>query len=395
MKMSFIFDTVMLKDEKNNYYAINLNYELWKERYLKVFDNVIVSTRVKYLPYSQILKKRGYTISNGKNVYIEPIIEYKKITDIFIKYYQIEKHIKEIVNNADCVIIRLPSPLGNIACDICRKLNKKYAIEMVACAWDGYWNYGYWAGKVVAPFMYLVTKFQCKKAKRVLYVTESFLQKRYPTNGININASNVMINEQSEKILKERILTIKNKNKNNNITLGLVGTLELKYKGHIYAIKALKKLIFKYPNMKLELLGNGEGKKLRKIVRKYNLENNVIFKGTLPSGNPVLSWMKDIDILVIPSLQEGLPRVLIEAMSVGCPAVGANTGGIPELINKSVIHNPKDFNKLADDIDRICSNNQYAIKLATENFNNAKKYTRSNLDKKRNEFWQNFKNSNF
>ena len=54
MKVAFIFDTVLLKDENNDYYAINLNYRLWKDRYLKVFDSMVVSTRVKELSHKEI-----------------------------------------------------------------------------------------------------------------------------------------------------------------------------------------------------------------------------------------------------------------------------------------------------------------------------------------------------
>ncbi len=171
-KLAFVFDTVLLKDEKNNYYAINLNYQLWRDRYLKTFDEIIVSTRSKKVPYREIVKKPGYTISNGENVEIKPISKYNKVTDAIFHRREIENQIKEIIDQVDCVIIRMPSPLGNVACYLCRKYNKKYAIEMVTCPWDSYRNHGHWAGKLVAPFMYFETKKQCKQATRVLYVTK-------------------------------------------------------------------------------------------------------------------------------------------------------------------------------------------------------------------------------
>jgi glycosyltransferase involved in cell wall biosynthesis len=390
-KLAFIFDTVMLHDERGNYYAINLNYSLWKDRYLPVFENMIVSTRVKNMPYEEIIKKKGYVLSNGKNVKIKPISEYNKITDIFFKRNTIVRQLEGTIDQADCVIVRLPSPLGNLACDICRKKKKKYAIEMVACAWDGYRYHGHWAGRIVAPYMFLQTKKQCKKASRVLYVTNKFLQKRYPTKGISTNASNVMINEPSNDVLTNRVNKIKNKN--GDVILGLVGPLELKSKGHIVALKAIKLLKEKYPNVRIEFLGAGDGNKLKKQVSNLDLDNNVIFKGTLPGGSAVLNWMDTIDILVIPSYQEGLPRVLIEAMSRACPAVGAKTGGIPELINSEVIHKPGDYKKLANDIKKIIENRDFSIKLAKENFKNSKQYAKENLDSRRMRFWMDFRDN--
>lgn len=392
MKMGFIFDTVMLKDELNNYYAINLNYRLWKDRYLPVFHNVIVSTRVKEMDIEQIRQKKGYTIANGENVEIIPISEYKEFPDIFFNRRKVQKQLKNIIESVDCVIVRMPSPLGILACDMCRKMNKKYAIEMVACPWDGYRNHGHWAGRIVAPYMWLKTRKQCRKAKRVLYVTREFLQRRYPTKGKTTNASNVMINETDSSILNNRILKIKRSNKN-NIILGLVGPLELKSKGHSIALKAVKILKKEYPNIKIEFLGAGEGKKIKNMIRKLDIQDNIVLKGTLPAGQAVLEWMDSIDILVIPSFQEGLPRVLIEAMSRGCPAVGAKTGGIPELISADVIHKPGNYKKLAKDINKIIMNKELAIQLAKENFNNAKQYAKENLDYRRESFWVDFRDN--
>ncbi len=392
MKLGFIFDTIMLKDEKENFYTINLNYRLWKDRYLPVFDEIVVSTRVKEAQHEEIMNLKGYTIANGENVKLMPITEYKEFTDIFTNKNRVNQQLKNIIEQVDCVIIRMPSPLGILACEMCIKMRKKYAIEMVACAWDGYRNHGHWAGKIVAPYMWMKTRQECHKAKRVLYVTENFLQRRYPTKAITTNASNVIISEPSKDVLNKRLEKI-DKNDYNEITLGLVGPLELKSKGHEVALKAVNILKEKYKNIKIEFLGAGKGEKLKKKVDKLKLGKNVIFKGTLPGGEAVLAWMDGIDILVIPSFQEGLPRVLIEAMSRGCPAVGARTGGIPELICDSVIHKTGDYRKLAQDIDKIITEKDFAKKLAKDNFKNARKYAKENLDNKRKKFWIDFRDN--
>lgn len=391
MKVAFIFDTVLLKDENNDYYAINLNYRLWKDRYLKVFDSMVVSTRVKELSHKEILNKKGYTLSNGRNVEISPISEYNQFPDIFFHRKKIIKQVKDIIEQVDCVIIRLPSPLGNLVCDICRKVHKKYAIEVVACAYDTYKNHGHWAGRIIAPYMHFATKKQCKKAEYALYVTEYFLQKHYPTKGLTINASNVMIHESNDEVLEKRLKKISANEK--VFTLGLVGSLEWKLKGHKVALKALKKLISKYPEIRIEFLGNGDATYLKRIVAKMKLGSHVLFKGTLPGGEAVLNWMDTLDLLVIPSFIEGLPRVLIEAMSRACPAVGSNVGGIPELISNEVQHKKGNYMKLTNDIERVFKDKEFSKKLAIENFYNAKKYAMENLDLKRQTFWENFRDS--
>ena len=77
-----------------------------------------------------------------------------------------------------------------------------------------------------------------------------------------------------------------------------------------------------------------------------------MFNGVLPSGQPVLNWLDDIDIYVQPSFQEGLPRALVEAMSGGRPAFASTTGGIPELLPADCLHCPGDAARLGASIAR-------------------------------------------
>ena len=105
----------------------------------------------------------------------------------------------------------------------------------------------------------------------------------------------------------------------------------------------------------------------------------------------MLFWMDTLDMLVIPSFQEGLPRVLIEAMSRGCPAAGAKTGGIPELLRTEMLHNPGDYKKLAKDIKTVLNDKELAKELARENFSEAKQYAKEVLDSRRKSFWVDFK----
>ena len=69
-------------------------------------------------------------------------------------------------------------------------------MEVVGCPWDAYWNYSL-KGKIVAPFATYMMKRRVKSAPFVLYVTNKFLQKRYPTKGKKINCSNVELAEEN------------------------------------------------------------------------------------------------------------------------------------------------------------------------------------------------------
>ena len=103
--------------------------------------------------------------------------------------------------------------------------------------------------------------------------------------------------------------------------------------------------------------------------------------------------MDGVDIYLQPSLVEGLPRALIEAMSRGCPAVGSSVGGIPELLDRSMVFSHTNVEKFQEIILTLLNDKSLMLTEAKENFINAKKYESGSLDAKRKEFLIQFRES--
>ena len=122
---------------------------------------------------------------------------------------------------------------------------------------------------------------------------------------------------------------------------------------------------------------------------KRRLEN-ARFCGTLASGTAVNQWLDDIDLYIQPSLTEGLPRALIEAMSRGCPALGSGAGGIPELLAPECIHKPGDSATLAKMLETAIQDKDWQKSQAARNFREAAAYDSKVLDDIRREFWLDF-----
>ena len=125
---------------------------------------------------------------------------------------------------------------------------------------------------------------------------------------------------------------------------------------------------------------------------RHGLADRVIFDGTLPAGEPVRQWLDGIDIYLQPSLREGLPRALIEAMSRACPAVASNVAGIPELLPQEFMHTPGDVARLAELVERVAVPSIRAD-MATRNWKRAQDFTLPRLEKIRGEFWGAFRDS--
>lgn len=384
MKATFFHDTLLFYNEKD-VYSVSFGYEVW-QRYLKVFDYLVVVARSSGTKNFDTTKLKK---SSGDNVSFVKVPNFKSIRYLY-KYYGAKKIIEEEVKKAEAVIAR-NSTIGNIAVKYAIKYQKPYAYEIVGCPWDALWNYGNIQGKILAPFAYLRTKKIAKNSKFTLYVTENFLQNRYPTKGYSIGCSDVFLSMTEEKVLTNRIEKINNMNLEKRIKIGMIGGLTSKYKGFDLAIKSIKELNKKYNNVELHILGGGDASKWRSLAKKEKIQDQVFFDGTLPSGYPVFEWIDNIDIFIQPSKVEGLPRALIEAMSRGCPAVGSKSGGIPELLDKRFIHKKGNYKDLTNKIIFLISNKELMIEQAKKNFETSKNYSKEVLDEKRTGFWKEFR----
>ena len=137
------------------------------------------------------------------------------------------------------------------------------------------------------------------------------------------------------------------------------GELRLLYVGSLWNVKGVDVLLRALaelkarphaPAVRLEVAGDGpERAALHALASQLGLENSVRFHGNVPRA-AVANLYAHADILCIPSLSEALPTVALEAMLMGLPVVGSDTGGIPELVEAGVtglLATPGDASALA------------------------------------------------
>lgn len=379
MVLGFVFDT-KFKKIKNDYYSVNLSAQTLSDRYLNVFDKMYVVCRYEELdqiPDGRLLKSNNDSIifKATDNVTIG-----KRIFGFFKK----NKILNDTLKNCDFVICR-----GWRGTQIARKLKKPYMVEVVNCAWDSYWNHSI-QGKIVAPLIYLLRVYSTYNAPYVQYVTSEFLQKRYPTKGISIAVSDVSLqSDDSSEVLKRRLTKINNKSTDEKIIIGTAGAVNVKFKGQRFIIKALAKLKKQgIVNFEYQIAGGGDNTKLMNLVKRLHIEDQIVFCGNIVHDK-IFNWFDSLDIYIQPSLQEGLPRALIEAMSRGLPCYGTRTGGIPELIKSTyVCNNNKGLEtKFAEFLKNHTK--EKALLMAQENYSKAKEFNADYLKQKFEDFLMN------
>ena len=348
-------------------YYVDNSFSKIIERYSLKFSNISMLTRViedTEVPagYSDISK------------FVCKFINLGSIEKYIFKSYS--KEIKKLVYDSDFIIMRVPALVCNLTYKYIKRFHKKYMTESMGCAWDDYWNHGL-KGKILAPYMFFKTKELIKKANYGTYVTEKFLQHRYPCNGKNIGVSNVYL----EKVQKPKKYDNLDKN---NLTFFTVAALNVKYKGQSYVIKAISKLKKENINITYYMAGKGDNDYLSKLAKKYKVDDRVHFLGML-SRNEVFEQMREADIYIQPSLQEGLPRSVIEAMSNGCFCLGSTTAGIPELLSEKQIFKRGSTNSIIKSIKE--NMNEDFHRVSVRNVEKSKEYLSENLNRKRFEFY--------
>lgn len=385
--VTFFHDHIFLKYKNEYYTSGSLNSDVMK-RYIKPFGKIRLVTRQKEVESV----KGGIKPSSVPNTEFVAVPNYKSVKNL-LKYFKARKIIKDEVVNAEFIILRTSS-FANVAARYARKYNKPYLVEVVGCAWDGIWNYNL-LGKIIAPFSYYMQKKTVKKADYAVYVTNEYLQKKYPNTNKTTNCSNVALTEFNEEILKNRIKKIQGMGNEDKIIIGTTAAVDVRYKGQQYVIQALSELKNKgITKFEYQLVGGGEQSYLKSLAKKFDVEDQVIFLGSLPHEE-VFDWLDTIDIYAQPSRQEGLPRALIEAMSRGLPAFGAKTAGIPELIESEYI-----FSNTRKNISEICSmlnsiNKKIMIQQAIRNYQESQKYDKKIIEFRRISFFNEFKNERY
>ncbi len=116
----------------------------------------------------------------------------------------------------------------------------------------------------------------------------------------------------------------------NDFVVGYVGRLS-EEKGVKYLIEAISTLNRYGTLLKLLIIGEGQQRKnLEDLVKKTNIEDSVIFAGF---QNDIEKWLPAMDAFVLPSLTEGTPVSLLEAMAYGIPVIASSVGGVPDVVD--------------------------------------------------------------
>ena len=254
------------------YFPFDFCYKKLGERHYRIVDHIIKKEKITFdLIHAHVAWSAGYVGARLKEKYTVPLVLTAHGYDIYslpFKDAAWKKNIEYVLNTADTIITVSRSNLEYI-----RKLDVETPVHVIP---NGFCSH-------------LFLPKDIAECRRVLNLP------------------------QDCKIL---------------LTVGNLAPL----KGHKYLISAVNEIMSERGDILCIIVGLGrESRSLQMQIRSLGLEEHVMLVGW-KRHDEIPLWMNACDLVILPSLSEGNPTVLPEALSCGKPFVGTRVGGVPEII---------------------------------------------------------------
>ncbi|MGA8224882.1 MAG: glycosyltransferase [Candidatus Acidiferrales bacterium] len=370
-------------------------YASWSN-YLEVFDEVLVLARVAERNESGVQEAPA----DGLSVSFRALPNYNGPWEYLKCIRELKALVREAIKQADAYILRVPGLVGRLAWREITRLGRPYALEVVGDPWDALGP-----GTLRSAFRPIFRRVgtyelqeMCRSALAVHYVTHQALQRRYPpgpeTYAVGFSDALMDSAFALPSALDERFGRIdrhaaSSANSANAIRIGFIGSLARMYKGPDVLLRAAEICIRRGLNLEVAMVGAGRhAQEIQALANQLGMKDRAQLLGQLPSGKSIFDFLDSVDLFVMPSRAEGLPRALLEAMARACPCIGSAIGGIPELLAPEDLVPAGDTEALAKKITEVAGNPQWMKEMARRNLEKARSFSPENLKDARRNFFR-------
>lgn len=360
------------------------SYSFW-ERYLSVFDEIRVVTRVKHID-----KLDGkYLRADGPRVEIYGIPFYQGPFQLMKRYVSIQIALKKVFDGCQCAIFRMPSQTAEMTLRY-KPADMPYVGEIVYCPMDDLKRDSFGVIKILDYITSERLKRFCKSANGVSYVTQSSIQNYYPSYAkLNGTDKTHFESYYSSISLEDSYFSSPRELFGSPLRVILTNdAMNSDRKGEIIALKALKLVLDTGRKAELILVGDGTKRNdFENETEKMGISRYVTFTGRLPSSKEVGDCLRRADVYILPTTGEGLPRGIIEAMALGMPVLSTPVGGIPEIVKTDCLFSPYDSEGFATKLCQMIDSPETMCQMSKENYEKALEFRNDVLQKRRNEFY--------
>ncbi len=365
------------------------DYDFWSS-YAGAFDRVGVLARVRDAEPPPQARPAG-----GDGVVFYPLDDYCGPLGYLARLPLLRRSAAGAVDAHTCYLLRAPGAVAYLAWDAVRRRGRRYGAEVLGDPWESLGP----ASGLRHPLQPLARVWSrsrlralCRHAAAVSYVTGS-LRQRYPAGPGPVSVcSDILLRATApESCLEARRARVHAAAaRRRPWRLGFAGSLERLYKAPDVLLEAVARCRRSGLDAELWVAGDGRFRpQLEHLAGRLGLNGTARFLGAVPAGEPLERFLDELDLFVLPSRTEGLPRVLVEAMARGCPAIGSTAGGIPDLLTPHALVAPGEVAPLAAKILECLSNPDRLCAMARHNLWEARHYVWERLAPRRREFlWE-------
>jgi phosphatidylinositol alpha-1,6-mannosyltransferase len=352
------------------------SYEYWN-RYRHVFDSVVVLARVADRPAPRAAP------AEGPGIRVHPLPDYRGFGEYVGKRKALARAVAAACAASDALVARVPGAIGDLAIRDYIRTQRSFGIHVVGDPAEVFRR-----GVVDHPLRPVLRRRAsrnlrrwCREAGSVAYVTRHYLQDRYP-------ATSAFVTHFSDVDLPNDAFAAPRRPQSPPAPLRLisVAVLSQRYKGIdvlFEAIAALRQDVA----CSFELVGDGTlRRELEAKATELGIRDCVTFVGQLSDARAIRERLDHADLFVLPSLTEGLPRALLEAMARGLPCVASAVGGVTELLAASDLVSPARPQELARKIAEMGQNPELLAMASARNFQTASDYSTEATERRRAEF---------
>lgn len=365
-KLTIVCSKEFYFDGKN--YKTTGGFGRYIEEFAKHFKEVDVC-----IPVYNVKSFDGYQV-RGKNITFHHLPtaqrEYTFLVKTPLKIKILRKHLK----NTDYVHILIPSYDAILAYLIAKRYGKPVFAYM-GSDWEQLSHYS-WRKGIRRPFSKFYSYINNKLVKMIVKSIPIFLLgdglfKKYSRYG---KFTCKTINSASSK---KDLSKFKDKCRKKQVELLYVGRLASE-KGIPYLLEAVKSLKDKKYKIKLNIVGDGPYRnELPRKTKKLGIEREVNFIGFVSSRKKLNNIYRNNDIFILPSTNDALAKVLLEAMAASTPVVATNVGGLSTVVKNEktgLLIKPKSSKQIESSIVKIIKNKALrqriikgGLKMAEEN----------------------------
>lgn len=378
-------DTLFVHGGK--YYFKNQEWSDFYNRYLRVFDNLRIAVRCER---NDVLKLCRVPIDDSR-IEVINIPNFSGPIEYAINYFKIGKSLRNICDGCDAAIVRIPSTIGQrVARHVIRE-NLPYGVEVVFDAEDGWKSETKLLNRLLWKLIDNEMREICYNADGVSCVTEFFLQRHYYSK----KKKSFSAHYSTLDLPKSFFSSPRSFPLGRNFTIANVAN-QVQFngrKGFNEIIEAMSILKRRGVIVNAKFAGqdyhNGIAQ-FKAMALNLGIDKQVEFVGYLTRPD-LDKFLSSVDLFVMPTRAEGLPRVIIEAMAKGLPVITTPVSGNPELIPSHFLVNYDNVQVLADRIEELMSNKELYENASEENFSNSLKYESSILEGRRDVFYKQLK----